>query len=216
MFAIVLVYSCGSKRALDDANNPTVLKDQKPSLYKDCWSLEDGIYAEIQTTKGLLVCALEYTKAPITVANFVGLTEGDIPNEARSLGEPYFDKLVFHRVVPNVLIQTGDPSGNGTGGPGYSFSNEFHDSLKHDRAGILSMANSGNGSNGSQFFITQKAMPYFDYKHTVFGRVVVGLDVLSKIKEGDKLITVQIYRKGDEALSYSASCIPFTSLIKKN
>lgn len=135
---------------------------------------ENGIYAYIQTNFGDIVGKLEMDRAPLTTANFVGLAEGTLPNTARALGVPYYDSLIFHRVIPNFMIQGGDPTGTGSGGPGYKFKNEIHPELTHNKAGIFSMANSGPNTNGSQFFITHKATPWLDGGYNIFGHVVLG------------------------------------------
>ncbi len=118
-------------------------------------------------------------------------------------------------MVPNFVIQGGDPNGNGTGGPGYSFPDEFDRTLMHDGPGVLSMANSGPSTNGSQFFITHNATPWLNFKHSVFGKVVVGINIVNQIKQGDMMYQVKIYRKGADALAFDASCIPFDSFRKK-
>ncbi len=167
--------------------------------------LPDGLYAKITTTKGKILVKLTPEKTPLTVANFVGLAEGKIENTAKKAGEPYFDGLTFHRVIPNFMIQGGDPTGTGAGGPGYAFKDEFDPSLKHDRAGVLSMANAGPGTNGSQFFITHKETPWLNGKHSVFGFVVEGQSVVDLIEQNDVMKTVEIIRVGKEAEKFDAA-----------
>jgi len=163
-----------------------------------------GIFAEMQTNKGTILIYLEMEKAPLTVANFVGLAEGDIKNDAKAEGEPYYDGLIFHRVIADFMIQGGDPQGSGMGGPGYSFKDEFNPTLKHSVPGVLSMANSGPATNGSQFFITHKATPWLDGKHTVFGHVVEGQDIVDSITQGDVIEHIKIIRKGKDAKKFDA------------
>lgn len=145
----------------------------------------DGLYAVFETSLGTFACSLEFEKTPVTVGNFVGLAEGRIPfldpRTQEWVSRPYYDGLKFHRVVKDFVIQGGDPLGDGTGGPGYAFIDECRPDLKHDRPGILSMANSGPGTNGSQFFITLNKLTYLNGRHTVFGHVVFGFDVLERI-----------------------------------
>jgi FKBP-type peptidyl-prolyl cis-trans isomerase len=164
--------------------------------------LPDGLYAEMTTNRGTILLRLEYRRTPLTVANFVGLAEGTIRFENRPPGRPFYDGLTFHRVIADFMIQGGDPLGNGTGGPGFSFPDEFDDSLRHDGPGVLSMANSGPNTNGSQFFITHKATPWLDGAHTVFGLVVRGQEVVDAIRQGDRIERVRILRIGSEARSY--------------
>ena len=166
--------------------------------------MNDGLYAKLHTTRGEVTIKLEHEKTPGTVGNFVGLAEGNLENEAKPQGNPYYDGLKFHRVIPDFMVQGGDPKGTGVGGPGYQFEDEIHPDLKHDRPGILSMANAGPGTNGSQFFITHVATPWLDGKHTVFGHVVEGQDVVNDIKQGDKIDKVEIIREGDSAKNYNA------------
>ena len=162
----------------------------------------EGIYAEIRTSKGTITAILEHARAPLTVASFVGLAEGKIANAARPLGTAFYDGLVFHRAIPQFMVQTGDPDGNGRGGPGYRFQDEFDTNLRYTRPGILGMANAGPNTNGSQFFITLKATPILNNKHTVFGHVVHGQSVVATICEGDCIETLRIVRVGAEFQSY--------------
>jgi peptidyl-prolyl cis-trans isomerase A (cyclophilin A) len=174
---------------------------------KEIKALPDGLYANMQTSKGDILLFLEFQKTPLTVANFVGLAEGKIENEARPIGIPYYDGLTFHRVIADFMIQGGDPVGNGSGGPSYNFKDEFHSDLTHNAAGILSMANAGPFTNGSQFFITHKDTPWLNGKHTVFGHVVSGQDVVNAIQQGDKIEHVQIIRKGKALKTYDPVAI---------
>jgi peptidyl-prolyl cis-trans isomerase A (cyclophilin A) len=164
----------------------------------------DGMYAKFETNKGNIYTALEYKKTPMTVANFVGLAEGKIKNTAKPEGAHYYDGLKFHRVIPNFMIQGGCPLGTGTGDPGYKFADEIDTSLKHSGPGILSMANAGPGTNGSQFFITHVETPWLNGKHTVFGHVVEGQDVVNKIAANDTINHLVILRKGKEAEAFDA------------
>lgn len=166
--------------------------------------MQDGIYAKITTEKGDILIKLTYKKTPGTVGNFVALAEGNLENKAKPQGTPYYDGLKFHRVIPDFMIQGGDPKGTGSGGPGYDFEDEFHPDLRHDAPGVLSMANSGPASNGSQFFITHIATPWLDNKHTVFGNVVEGQDVVDSIAQGDTMKKVEIIRVGEEAEKWNA------------
>lgn len=170
---------------------------------------EDGIYAIIETAKGDIVLKLEYQKCPLTVCNFIGLAEGKF---SITNGKPYYDGLKFHRVISDFMIQGGDPKGNGTGGPGYQFPDEFDKTLRHDGPGILSMANAGPGTNGSQFFITHVATPWLDDHHTVFGRVIEGQDVVNAIKQNDKINHIEIVRVGEEAKAFKVSDAAFSNL----
>jgi peptidylprolyl isomerase len=176
---------------------------------------KDGLYAEINTTKGLIVVKLEFEKVPMTVSNFVGLAEGTIKNTAKKPGEPYFDGIVFHRVIADFMIQSGDPTGTGAGGPGYTFPDEFDPTLRHDKAGILSMANRGPNTNGSQIFITHKATPWLDNKHAVFGETVKGMDVVNSISKGDKIKSLKIVRVGEKAKKFKPDNDSFNKLIEK-
>lgn len=178
-------------------------------------ALGDGLYANMQTTKGDMLFKLHEEEAPMTVANFVGLAEGSIENKAKKLGEPFYDGIIFHRVIKDFMIQGGDPTGTGMGDPGYKFEDEFDEELKHDKKGVLSMANSGPNTNGSQFFITEVPTPWLDGKHTVFGEVINGLEVIDSIANVEKgaqdkpktdivIEHVDIIRKGDDYKKYDA------------
>ena len=177
--------------------------------------LNDGLYANFQTSKGNMIVKFEDKKAPVTVANFVGLAEGKIESKAKAKGVPFYDGTIFHRVIKDFMIQGGDPKGTGMGDPGYKFDDEKND-LQHKSKGILSMANSGPNTNGSQFFITEVATPWLDGRHTVFGEVVKGedvIDAIAKVEKGaqDKpkidvvLEKVSVFSKGDEYKDYDAA-----------
>ena len=167
-------------------------------------NMENGMYAKINTTKGNIIIKLEYEKTPLTVANFVALSEGEMENNKKDKGTPYYNGLKFHRVISDFMIQGGCPDGTGAGSPGYTFADEFHPDLKHDGPGILSMANSGPATNGSQFFITHKETPWLDGKHSVFGHVVEGMDVVNSIVKDDVINTITITREGNSAKSFDA------------
>ncbi|MEC8832897.1 MAG: peptidylprolyl isomerase, partial [Bacteroidota bacterium] len=185
----------------------------KSSKYAD---LGDGIFADIQTTKGDIIIQLEYKKTPVTVANFVSLAEGNNPFVSDEYKEKkFYDGIIFHRVIKDFMIQGGDPTGTGSGSIGYTFKDEFNDSLRHSKKGLLSMANRGPKTNSSQFFITHAPTPWLDDKHTIFGEVVAGMDVvdtIANVKTGqrDKPTTdivmdhVEIIRNGKEARQFDA------------
>lgn len=165
---------------------------------------QEGIFAQFKTNKGDIVVELEYQKTPMTVANFVALAEGNHPGvDAKYKGKKYYNGLTFHRVIADFMIQGGDPLGNGMGDPGYKFDDEITD-LKHTGPGILSMANAGPGTNGSQFFITHKATPWLDGKHTVFGHVIKGQEVVNAIAQNDVMLEVNIIRQGKAAKNFNA------------
>ncbi len=181
--------------------------------------LEDGVYAEFNTNQGTAVAKLNFQETPLTVANFVALAEGKQEEvDSAYAGKKFYDGLIFHRVIKDFMIQGGDPDGTGRGGPGYKFADEIVDSLQHSKKGILSMANSGPATNGSQFFITLKETPWLNGRHTVFGEIVMGQDVIDSIGvtetiAGDKpkdsivLNSVSIIRKGSEAKKFDGSAI---------
>ena len=166
--------------------------------------MQDGIYAKFNTSKGEIMVKLTYNKTPGTVGNFVALAEGNMENTAKPQGNPYYDGLKFHRVIADFMIQGGCPRGTGTGSPGYQFDDEFHDDLKHGQPGVLSMANAGPGTNGSQFFITHVPTPWLDGKHTVFGHVQEGQNVVDSIAQGDSIESLEIIRVGGEAEKWNA------------
>ncbi len=187
--------------------------------------LEEGIYAEIVTNQGTAVAKLHHDLTPMTVANFVSLAEGtNTMVDSTYKGKKYYNGIIFHRVIKDFMIQTGDPLGTGTGDPGYKFPDEIVDSLSHKSKGILSMANSGPATNGSQFFITLKPTPWLDGKHTIFGEIVLGQDVIdsigvTKTGAGDKpeseikMMEVNIIRKGSDAKSFDTDAA-FTDKLK--
>ena len=165
----------------------------------------NGLFATLSTSKGEIKIELEFEKTPGTVGNFVGLSLGLINNSIKPLGEAYYNGLKFHRVINDFMIQAGCPLGTGTGDPGYKFDDEFHNELKHDRPGVISMANAGPSTNGSQFFITHVETPWLDNKHTVFGNVIDGMDVVNSISQNDEIISVKINAVGDKAKAFDAA-----------
>ena len=189
------------------SKDKTETQNQKESVMKN------GLYVVMHTNKGEIKLQLEFEKTPITCANFVGLAEGKIENSAREAGVPFYNGVVFHRVIPNFMIQGGDPTGTGRGGPGYMFPDEINADLKHSDAGILSMANAGAGTNGSQFFITHSAQPHLDGKHTVFGSVISGIDVVNSIQQNDRIDSIEILRVGKKAQEFIADQEHFETLL---
>jgi len=172
--------------------------------------MEPGIYAEITTSKGVIIGKLDYEKVPVTVANFIALSEGKMPNKAKAAGVPFYDSLTFHRCIHTpqpFMIQGGDPAGNGSGGPGYSFGDEFDISLKFDKPGLFAMANSGPSTNGSQFFITEGVTSWLNYKHSIFGTVVEGLPLVSQINNGEPIKSIKIIRVGKAAEAFDAMAV---------
>lgn len=168
--------------------------------------LQPGMYAEFNTSKGIILIQLEFEKTPMTVANFVGLAEGNFTVfDTIKQTTPFYDGLKFHRVIKDFMIQGGDPSGNGSGGPKYRFYDEIVPELTHSGPGILSMANAGPATNGSQFFITHKATPHLDGRHTVFGHVVQGQDIVDLIEKDDVITKIEIIRVGKAAKKWDAT-----------
>jgi peptidylprolyl isomerase len=197
-----LFSSCNNKSNSDATPAPAAVETPAaaPAAQDDAnWANEDGLYAVFNTKKGKIVCKLEYQKAPLTVGNFVSLTEGNNPMCTVNKGKPFYDGLTFHRVEPGFVIQGGDPAGNGSGGPGYKFANEVDPTLKHSKAGTLAMANAGPNTNGSQFYITLAPTAMLDGGYSVFGYVVSGQSVVNSIAIGDKMDSVRIVRVGADA-----------------
>jgi peptidylprolyl isomerase len=185
----------------------------------DAQQLGDGLFARITTNRGDIIGRLEYERAPLTVCNFVALAEGKM-DAAR--GRRFYDGLNFHRVISrgngdaqDFMIQGGCPNGNGTGGPGYRFPDEIDPVLKHDKPGILSMANAGPGTNGSQFFITIVPTPHLNGKHTVFGQVVQGQNIVNTTRQGDRIQSISIIRNGTDATAFRADQETFDRLLRE-
>jgi len=188
------------------APKPVTITEQPTEPQKPVQATDngEGLFAIINTTKGVIKLKLEYQKVPMTVANFVALAQGKQHNTAKPDGTPYFNGIKFHRVIADFMIQGGDPTGTGSGGPGYRFPDEIDPSLKHDRPGTMSMANAGPYTNGSQFFITHKDTPWLDGKHAVFGYVVAGQDVVNAIAQNDVMNSVTIEAVGKDAKAFDA------------
>lgn len=194
------VFTEPKKMEIKTQNNKSYIMSNKTQL-----ELSDGLYAQIKTSKGDITILLEFKKTPVTVANFVGLAEGKITNNKFPAGHAYYDGLKFHRVIPNFMVQGGDPEGSGMGGPGYQFDDEIVPELSHSGPGILSMANAGPGTNGSQFFITHTKTDWLDGKHTVFGKVIEGQNVVDAIQQNDVMNNVIIIRVGKEAEQFDGA-----------
>ena len=213
MLCLIGTMAIAQKKTIPAANGKATKTTIKSKMSNQ---KQPGIYATIETEKGNIVILFDHKKVPMTVANFVGLAEGKMENTAKPLGVPYYDSIKFHRVITkgngdpqDFMVQGGDPTGTGTSGPGYSFPDEIDPSLKHDVPGIISMANSGPGTNGSQFFITVVPTPWLDGKHTVFGRVVAGMDVVNSLKTNDMMKKVRIERVGAEAQAFKVDKASF-------
>lgn len=223
-FALPLLAACGSVGTTDEAttradstgtaNDPATAQapTNEPTAQTTMSNPTDGLFAKFYTGKGTITCKLEMERTPMTVANFVGLVEGSVNNTFRNQGQPFYDGLLFHRVISRAngdgqdfMIQGGDPMGTGAGGPGYTFADEFDPSLRHSAPGMLSMANRGPATNGSQFFITIVPTPWLDDRHTIFGHVVEGQDVVNNMPQGVRMDSVRIERVGDAARAFNAS-----------
>ncbi|MFN5183581.1 MAG: peptidylprolyl isomerase [Bacteroidota bacterium] len=206
MKKILFALICLTALSINAQKNNKKSKNKLNKMEKEWLSKQpDGLYARINTNKGDIFLVLEMKKTPMTVANFVGLAEGSIKNSAKAEGVKYYDGLKFHRVIANFMIQGGCPLGTGSGDPGYKFPDEIDTSLNHVGPGILSMANAGPGTNGSQFFITHVQTPWLDGKHTVFGHVVQGQEVVNAIAQNDTMKQVVILRKGKDAENFDAA-----------
>lgn len=204
LLSTTIAFAQGKKKTTTTKKASTTAVAPKTPVTLPVVNANEGIFAEIETSKGKIVVQLEYKKTPITVANFITLAEGTNPKVSENLkGKKFYDGLKFHRVIKDFMIQGGDPAGNGSGGPGYAFKDEITD-LKHYRGGILSMANAGPKTNGSQFFITHKETAWLDGKHTVFGIVVTGMEVVNAIAQDDLIKSVTIVRKGATAKKFDA------------
>lgn len=193
--------SCKNKTA-ETGDTQAIADSTQTSASTAAYTPETGMVALIKTSKGDIKVGLEFKKTPMTVANFVALAEGKMPNTAKPAGEPFYNGLTFHRVIKDFMIQGGDPKGNGTGNAGYNFSDEFDPSLTHDGPGVLSMANSGPNTNSSQFFITHLATPWLNGLHTVFGKVIEGMPVVNSIQQGDQIVSITIERISEEAKAF--------------
>ncbi len=206
LMAIFLLNACQTKTTENAEESDETTEVTAPPAV----DTTNGLFAIITTVKGTMIAKLYLEKSPMTVANFVALAEGNMPNSARKIGVPYYDSLKFHRVMSynngddqNFMIQGGDPLGNGTGGPGYQFKDEFTD-LRFEKSSLLAMANSGPNTNGSQFFITLLPTPFLDGKHTIFGELIQGNEVPFNIKTNDLIQKVRILKKGADFEKYDA------------
>lgn len=217
--SLCLILLLGASRAWPQEPTPAI-----PATTDTLSAQTSHVYAEIETTQGAIEAELDFQRAPLTSMSFVGLAEGTLPFQNRPAGKPFFDGLTFHRVVKDFVIQGGDPLSAdptlpaeklGEGGPGYSFPDEFSPALRHDAAGVLSMANDGPDTNGSQFFITLREVNRLNYLHSVFGQVVRGLDVVNRIEPGDKITHVAIRRVGQAAEAFKADAAAFETLKKQ-
>ena len=214
VFAIMLI-AC-SKQSEKKDTEVIVTNNQINSTE----TLNNGIFAKMESNRGIILLRLYYKEVPYTVANFVGLAEGSRewkdPNTGKKKKSNFYNGLKFHRVIKDFMIQGGDPQGSGRGGPGYKFADEFKADLKHDRPGILSMANSGSNTNGSQFFITHVPTPWLDGKHSIFGEVVEGMEVVNSIIQGDQIKSVQILKNGKDAEAFDVSKFDYINMKVEN
>ena len=203
-----LLFGLGAQSCASKADQPVTVDgiEKKEDILNPKSMKDQGMFAQINTNKGTINIVLEFQRTPLTVANFVALAEGDMENDEKEAGVPYYDGLNFHRVIKDFMIQGGCPQGNGSGDPGYKFADEFHPDLSHSGPGILSMANSGATTNGSQFFITHKETPWLNGKHSVFGHVIdsVSQNVVNAIEKDDSIISVKIIRNGRLAKKFDA------------
>lgn len=211
IFCLLLSSAC-SKKAKKDASATNSAGATKGENSMDAIKGKDGVFALMSTTKGDIALELYYKDTPLTVTNFVGLAEGTLD---ATHGAKFYDGLKFHRVIKDFMIQGGDPAGNGTGGPDYTFADEFLDKYKFTGPGVLAMANRGPATNGSQFFITHVETPWLNGKHTIFGRVLAGQDVVNAIAQGDTIKNVTIVRQGKDAESFHATQPDWDALNKK-
>jgi peptidylprolyl isomerase len=209
--AAMALASCHNTPKTDNsmsADTPSTTQEtaqtQAPASVPADETVTEGLVAHIYTKKGRIDLVLEPDKAPLTVANFIGLAEGKIACQNRPNGAHFYDGLKFHRVIADFMIQGGDPMGNGSGGPGYKFSDEFDPTLQFNRPGILAMANSGPATNGSQFFITHKETPWLNGKHSIFGHVIKGQAVVNAIQQDDVMDSIRIERLGEKAKKFDA------------
>ena len=207
---LALLFLCALLSCL---GHPALSAEEKKS--PEDKKMKDGLYAKIVTNRGDILLKLHHRQTPLTVINFVGLAEGSLHlgGADRPAGTPFYNGLTFHRVIGGFMIQGGCPLGTGTGGPGYTFPDEFDKTLRHDGPGVLSMANAGPGTNGSQFFITHVATPHLDDHHTVFGRVVEGQKVVDSIAQGDTIKAVEILRVGKEAEQFKCDQAAFDAAL---
>ena len=197
LMAIFALTSCTAKGSNTKETNLEALKGK------------EGVFAVLETEKGTIILNLFYKETPMTVSNFVGLAEGSLD---AAKGKPFYDGLKFHRVISDFMIQGGDPQGNGTGGPGYKFADEFVEGYIFDKPGKLAMANSGANTNGSQFFITHVPTDWLNYKHTIFGEVLEGQDVVNKVAQGDSIKSLKIVRQGKDAEAFKVTQKSFDEL----